>query len=134
VIRVAHKQAIVILVDRKSGYALIAKVSHKTSDLVSQAIITKLNYVILLVKTQTFDSEKEYAWHSRFDTALQSKIYFANPFVSWRRGTNENFNGLLRHYISKKRQLYTLIDKEPRMIPDLLNNRPRKHLGFKSFR
>ena len=52
----AHKQAVVTLVERKSGYALIAKVSNKTSDLVSQAIITQLNAATPLVKTLTFDN------------------------------------------------------------------------------
>ena len=52
---VVHKQAIVTLVECKSGYALLTKVSNKTSDLVSQAIITKLNAVTPLVKALTFE-------------------------------------------------------------------------------
>ena len=132
VIGAAHKQAIVTLVERKSGYALIAKVSNKTSDLVSQAIITQLNPVTPLVKTLTFDNGKEFAEHARIDTALQSTTYFADPFASWQRGSNENFNGLLRQYIPKKRPLSTVTNKELRMIQDRLNNRPRKRLGFKT--
>jgi IS30 family transposase len=132
VIGAAHKQAVVTLVERKSGYALIAKVSNKTSDLVSQAIITKLNTVTPLVKTLTFDNGKEFAEHSRIDAALNSTTYFADPFASWQRGSNENFNGLLRQYIPKKRPLSTVTNKELRMIQDRLNNRPRKRLGFKT--
>ena len=56
VIGAAHKQAVVTLVERKSGYAVLAKVKNKTSDLVSSAIITKLNAVTPLVKTLTFDN------------------------------------------------------------------------------
>ncbi len=56
VIGSAHKQAVVTLVERKSGYAVLAKVKNKTSDLVSSAIITKLNAVTPLVKTLTFDN------------------------------------------------------------------------------
>jgi IS30 family transposase len=132
VIGAAHKQAIVTLVERKSGYALIAKVSNKTSDLVSQAIITQLNPVTPLVKTLTFDNGKEFAEHARIDTALKSTTYFADPFASWQRGSNENFNGLLRQYIPKKRPLSTVTNQELRMIQDRLNNRPRKRLGFKT--
>jgi IS30 family transposase len=132
VIGAAHKQAIVTLVERKSGYALIAKVSNKTSDLVSQAIITQLNPVTPLVKTLTFDNGKEFAEHARIDTALKSTTYFADPFASWQRGSNENFNGLLRQYIPKKRPLSTVTNQEIRMIQDRLNNRPRKRLGFKT--
>ncbi len=132
VIGAAHKQAVVTLVERKSGYALIAKVSNKTSDLVSQAIITQLNAVTPLVKTLTFDNGKEFAEHRRIDTALKSTTYFADPFASWQRGSNENFNGLLRQYIPKKRPLSTVTNQELRMIQDRLNNRPRKRLGFKT--
>ena len=132
VIGAAHKQDVVTLVERKSGYAVLAKVKNKTSDLVSSAIITKLNAVTPLVKTLTFDNGKEFAEHARIDTALQSTTYFADPFASWQRGSNENFNGLLRQYIPKKRPLSTVTDKELRMIQDRLNNRPRKRLGFKT--
>ena len=132
VIGAAHKQAVVTLVERKSGYAVLAKVKNKTSDLVSSAIITKLNAVTPLVKTLTFDNGKEFAGHSTIDTALNSTTYFADPFASWQRGSNENFNGLLRQYIPKKRALSTVTDKELRMIQDQLNNRPRKRLGFKT--
>ena len=82
VIGAAHKQAFVTLVERKSGYAVLAKVKNKTSDLVSSAIITKLNAVTPLVKTLTFDNGKEFAEHARIDTALQSTMYFADPFAS----------------------------------------------------
>jgi IS30 family transposase len=132
VIGSAHKQAVVTLVERKSGYAVLAKVKNKTSDLVSSAIITKLNAVTPLVKTLTFDNGKEFAQHSKIDAALNSTTYFADPFASWQRGSNENFNGLLRQYIPKKRPLSTVSDAELRMIQDRLNNRPRKRLGFKT--
>ena len=127
-----HKQAVVTLVERKSGYAVIAKVINKTADLVSSAIISKLSPMAPLVKTLTFDNGKEFAEHARIDTALQSTTYFADPFASWQRGSNENFNGLLRQYIPKKRPLSTVTDKELRMIQEELNSRPRKRIGFKT--
>ncbi len=132
VIGANHQQAVVTLVERKSGYALIAKVINKTSDLVSAAIITKLSPLAPLVKTITFDNGKEFAGHSKIDVALNSTTYFADPFASWQRGSNENFNGLLRQYIPKKRALSTVTDEELRMIQNQLNNRPRKRLGFKT--
>jgi IS30 family transposase len=132
VIGAHHKQAVVTMVERKSGYALITKVINKTSDLVSTAIINKLSPMAPLVKTITFDNGKEFAGHSTIDAALNSTTYFADPFASWQRGSNENFNGLLRQYIPKKRALSTVTDKELRMIQDQLNNRPRKRLGFKT--
>jgi IS30 family transposase len=75
---------------------------------------------------------KEFAEHARIDRALQSTTYFADPFASWQRGSNENFNGLLRQDIPKKRPLSNVSDAELRMIQDRLNNQPRKRLGFKT--
>ncbi len=119
------------LVDRKSGYAVLAKVKNKTSDLVSSAILTKLKPQAPLVKTLTFNNGKEFAEHQRIDTALKSTTYFADTFASWQRGSNENFNGLMRKYIPKKRPLSTVTDKELRIIQAEINSRPRKRLGFK---
>ena len=132
VIGAGHKQAIVTLVERKSGYAVLMKVNHKTSELVSSAVIKKLEPIRDRVKTITFDNGKEFAEHARIDEALGSKTYFADPFSSWQRGSNENFNGLLRQYIPKKRSLSTVTDEELKMIERRLNNRPRKRLGFKT--
>ena len=78
----AYQQAILTLVQRKSGYAVLAKVKNKTSDLVSGAILTKLKPLAPLVKTLTFDNGKEFAEHQRIDTALQSTTYFEDPFTS----------------------------------------------------
>ena len=111
----AHKQAVVTLVERKSGYAVLAKVKNKTSDLVSSAIINKLSPMTLLVKTTTFDNGKEFAEYKKMDSSLNSTTCFADPFASWQRGSNENFNGLLRQYIPKKRSLSTVTDKGLRM-------------------
>ena len=74
------------LVERKSGYAVLSKVTNKTSDLVSNAIINELQSFAPLIKTMTFDNGKEFAEHQRIDKELQSTTYFADPFASWQRG------------------------------------------------
>jgi len=132
VIGANHKGAVVTMVERKSGYGVIAKVTNKTSELVSSAIVDKLQPMAVRVKTLTFDNGKEFAAHAHIDAQLQSTTYFARPFASWERGSNENFNGLLRQYIPKKRSMSTVSDEEIRMIQNRLNNRPRKRLGFKT--
>jgi len=132
VIGVNHKGAVVTMVERKSGYGVIAKVTNKTSELVSSAIVDKLKPMAVRVKTLTFDNGKEFAAHAHIDAQLQSTTYFARPFASWERGSNENFNGLLRQYIPKKRSMSTVSDEEIKMIQNRLNNRPRKRLGFKT--
>ncbi len=132
VIGASHKGAVVTMVERKSGYAVLAKVTNKTSDLVSSAIVSNLKPLCERVKTLTFDNGKEFAGHAFIDEQLQSTAYFARPFASWERGSNENLNGLLRQYIPKKRSMTTVTDEEIRMIQNKLNHRPRKRLGFKS--
>lgn len=116
VIGAAHKHAIVTLVERKSGYALIAKVDRKTAELVRQSIINKLEPLACLVKTITFGNGKEFADYALIDQALNSTSYFAQLYASWQRGSNENYNGLLRQYIPKKRKLSTVTDEELKMI------------------
>ena len=66
------------------------------------------------------------------DEALKSTGYFARPFASWERGSNENFNGFLRQYVPKKRPMKNINDEETKMIENRLNNRPRKRLGFRT--
>ena len=132
VIGANYKQAIVTVVERKSGYAVIAKVENKTADLVSAAIVNRLKPFGTKVKTLTFDNGKEFCGHGKIDEALGSTSYFARPFASWERGSNENFNGLLRQYVPKKRSMESITDEEIKMIENRLNNRPRKRLGFRT--
>jgi transposase, IS30 family len=132
VIKANHKQAIVTVVERKSGYALIAKVANKTANLVGAAIIDMLKPFKAKVKTLAYYNGKEFCAHEKVDQALGSTGYFAQPFASWRRGSNEHLNGLLRQYIPKKRHMENFIDEKIRMIQNRLNNRPRKQLGFKT--
>ena len=132
VIGANHKGAIVTMVERKSGFGVIVKVAHKTSELVSKAIVEGLQPFADRVKTLTYDNGKEFASHIQIDQALQSTGYFARPFASWERGSNENFNGLLRQYVPKKRSMNTVDEEEITMIQNRLNNRPRKRLGFKT--
>ena len=132
VIGANHKQAIVTVVERKSGFAVMAKVSNKTADLVGSAIIDALTPFEARVKTLTYDNGKEFCGHAKIDEALGSTGYFARPFASWERGSNENFNGLLRQYVPKKRQMASITNEEIKMIENKLNNRPRKRLGFRT--
>jgi IS30 family transposase len=132
VIGAGRKQAIVTLVERKSVFAVLAKVSNKSADLVGRAIEAKLKPLSSRVKTLTVDNGKEFAHHQAIDHVMGIQTYFAYPYCSWQRGSNENFNGLLRQYIPKKRRMETVTDGELNMIENRLNHRPRKRLGFKT--
>lgn len=132
IIGAGRKQALVSLVERKSGYCLLAHVTHKTSEAVSNAIIRSLMPIKARVSTLTFDNGLEFAGHGEIDQALGSISYFADPYSSWQRGTNENTNGLVRQYLPKSRSFATITHEELAMIMHRLNHRPRKRLKWKT--
>jgi IS30 family transposase len=81
IIGAGHKQALVSRVERKSGYCLLAHISHKTSEAVSQATIRSLMPIKARVATLTFDNGVEFARHSEIDHALNSTPFFADPYA-----------------------------------------------------
>ena len=84
------------------------------------------------VMTLTFDNGREFCWHSELAKQLECETYFAKPYHSWERGLNENHNGLLRQFFPKKMPLHKVTEKELFKATDLMNNRPRKCLGYKT--
>jgi len=60
----------------------------------------------------------------------KATVYFANPYHSWERGSNENTNGLLRQFFPKKSLFATLTQKDVNRAVKLLNHRPRKRLDY----
>jgi len=94
--------------------------------------LRSLKPYVSVAKTLTLDNGKEFSHHQQINQALGLLTYFADPYSSWQRGSNENFNGLLRQYVPKKRALSTVTREELTMIENRLNHRPRKRLGFKT--
>jgi len=127
-----HRQAIVSIVERKTGFTLIRKVERKTALAVSQAMIGLLKPHRKMVHTITSDNGKEFAGHEEVASKLKADFYFAHPYSSWERGTNENTNGLIRQYFPKNRDFTTITQQEIDMAMERLNNRPRKRLGYKT--
>jgi IS30 family transposase len=116
-----HRHAIVSLTERKSRLALLRKVERKTAQAVVDAVIEI-----------TADNGLEFADHERIAKDLNTDVYFAHPYSSWERGTNEDMNGLVRQYFPKKCSFDTITETEIEFVMERLNNRPRKCLGFKS--
>ena len=128
-----HKQAIVTLVERKTGLLKMKRVDNKTAQQVSEAMMIELlKPVRLQVKTITSDNGKEFAQHKKVKQKLFSSFFFADAYASWQRGTNENTNGLIREYLPKGCDFRQVSDDEMQDIENKLNNRPRKRLGFKT--
>lgn len=124
------KGAIVTLVDRKSRYLRMGLVSKRTKEAVKEMIISLL--ADFPVHTITCDNGKEFAGHEDIAKALGASIYFAHPYSSWERGTNENTNGLIRQYIPKSTDFSALGNADILFAENRLNTRPRKCLSFNS--
>jgi IS30 family transposase len=125
-----HKQAIVSIVERKSGFTLIRKVERKTAQAVGAAMTALLKPYRKKVHTITSDNGREFAGHEAVASTVKADFYFAHPYASWERGTNENTNGLIRQYFPKHRDFTTITQQEIDMAMERLNNRPRKRLGY----
>lgn len=121
---------LVTLVERKSRFSVIALAPDKRADSVTQALAGALLPYQEQVHTITCDNGKEFAFHQEFSAALQAECFFAHPYQAWERGLNENTNGLIRQYLTKRTDFDVLCQNDINLIMDDLNNRPRKALGF----
>jgi len=80
----------------------------------------------------TYDNGVEMAKHKEFTKETGVKVYFADPYASWQRGTNENTNGLIRRYFPKGTDFNKVTAKQLKYVQDKLNNRPRKIINYQT--
>jgi len=132
VIGANHQHALLTIVDRRSGYAFIRKLLGKNAQQVTEQIVETLQPHKQWIKTITSDNGKEFAMHKTIAEQLGIDYYFANPYHSWERGCNENYNRLVRQYFPKKSDFTTITKEQVTNVQNLLNNRERKRLGFEN--
>ena len=125
---------LITAVDRKSGYTLIGRSKTRHSYKVAQEIIRMFRRRIPrhLRQTFTFDNGSEFYCFKRIEEELGVKAYFADPYNSGQRGTNENTNGLIRQYFDKKTSYASITNRAIKKVERLLNDRPRKRLEYLS--
>lgn len=130
---VDHKPGINTLVERKSGLALITRLADKTSQATVSVIANRVNPLPEKAKrTMTFDNGPENSNWQELEAGTGMKVFFANPYHAWERGTNENTNGLIRDYFPKQTDFSMITDEEIRFVESELNTRPRKRLNWKT--
>ena len=124
---------LVTAVERKSGYSLVRKVSSRHCNKVIDAILKMFEPIPFeKIKTFTFDNGTEFYYTQRLTEELGAKVYYADPYNSGQRGTNENTNGLFRQYFPKT-MCYNLISHwAVKKAVKLINNRPRLRLKFQT--
>ena len=127
-----NRSSVGTLVERKSGLLRVRRIATGEADPTMRAVIHSLHPLAVRGHTITWDNGSEFAEHALIDIALGAKSYFADPYSSWQRGSNENTNGLLRQYFPKGCDLSTFSEAYIQSIEDKLNQRPRKRLRFHS--
>ena len=132
VIGKSRRGALLTLVERKTLYTLIVKLNGKNAQALAEAAIMALHPIRERVLTITFDNGHEFTAHEQMAAALETDIYFAHPYSSWERGTNENMNGLIRQYFPKGTDLSDVTQQQINFVMDRLNNRPRATRNFKT--
>lgn len=125
-------QCVLTLVERMTGEARLAKLSNRTAANACAAITKIIRSEPYRFKSITFDNGTEFHSYKKLESQFPIVCYFANPHHPWERGTNENFNGLLRQYIPKGHSLDYIGNRKLAFFCDRLNNRPRKRFDFRS--
>ena len=127
-----HKSAIGTLVERSTGYLIIVSFTgnHNTYN-VTRGFAAALGWLPSHMKRSlTYDRGTEMAGHKWFSKFTGIPVYFADPYCSWQRGTNENTNGLIRDYFPKKTDFSLVTNLELFKTQESLNSRPRKRLEY----
>jgi transposase, IS30 family len=123
--------AVGTLVERTTRLVILARMEGTDATSARQGFTKKLRHVpALLRNTLTSDRGKEMAEHERLAERLAIRVFFADPYSPWQRGTNENTHGLLRQYLPKGTDLSGYTPRELNAIAHRLNTRPRKCLNW----
>jgi IS30 family transposase len=118
------------LLERKTGLYFVTKLHNRGSVATTSAISKRLEG--LSAYTITFDNGSENQRWLELERTLGVLTYFAHPYSSWERGSNENTNGLLRDFFPKGTDFALVSDAEIAAAEYSLNTRPRKRLGWKT--
>lgn len=124
--------AILTLVDRKSGYLKIYQLKRwKHAQWVTDTLSSFWKYLPQNKrKTLTLDNGREFAEHKMIEYETGTIVYFAHPYHSWERWTNENTNWLIRQYLPKKTDFSHITQEDLNKIEREINSRPRKRLNY----
>jgi len=108
-----NKGAIVTMVERKTAFMMMEKLSHgKNAKELTKTVTRLLTAYIRHVHSITGDNGTEFADHQNISKLLKTQFFFTHPFSSWEKGLIENTNKLVRQYIQKKQILIHLINNK----------------------
>ncbi len=126
------KDCIVTMNERKTGFVMIGKLRDRSTKSLNKKTKRLIGRDPLSFKTITADNGTEFHQYKEIERSANVRFYFANPFHSWERGSNENLNGLIRQYLPKGTSMAELTQQQCDIIAGRLNSRPRKRFNFKT--
>ncbi|MDJ1008003.1 MAG: IS30 family transposase [Paracoccaceae bacterium] len=122
---------IATLVERRTRYVMLAKVSGKETQTVVAALAAQVRHLPRELRLSLiWDRRKELADHKSLTLTTDLDIYFCDPHSPWQRGTNENTNRLLRQYFPKGTDLSVHTQEHLDAVARELNERPRMTLNY----
>src|SRR5207248_10011664 len=113
-----------------SGLVLIGKLADRTTASLNRRVIRLIRRDEAAFETVTADNGTEFHDYKGIEARTHVTFYFARPYHSWERGSNENANGLIRQYLPKRTSMKPITQRRCNEIANTLNNRPRKRHGF----
>ena len=133
IVGAGNRSAVGVLVERTTRYTMLCHLPQKDATSVREAFTRRLMQIPQALRLSlTYDQGKEMSQHKILAADLGLKVFFCHPHSPWERGTCESQNGRIRHYLPKGTDLSTVSYQQLAAYQEMLNERPRKILGWKS--